>query len=246
MITHTLTHPFNGPLSGTTRVSWYQKGKTNQDFTEARDSEWQWHQLGHMQVCTVLRSVFYRPYALPAAQPTASKHWRHCDQLKIKLRLIDWLHVVQSKSLSCNSFRRQFCLLLKVFRVGRRDGKRAQHEAESETAASAADDEGGVVSIFLWEDLLQRRLKLTFCGWNHSYRGWFALNATSGHTEFISSDIVVSFNRICCDEIAFLIFGSLDENCLYVVVVGRVTGGASGLRKPALIIVYGWSQSIRD
>ena len=39
------THPFNGPLSGTTRVSWYQKGKTNLDFTEARDSEWQWHQL---------------------------------------------------------------------------------------------------------------------------------------------------------------------------------------------------------
>ena len=24
--------PFNGPLSGTTRVSWYQKGKTNLDF----------------------------------------------------------------------------------------------------------------------------------------------------------------------------------------------------------------------
>ena len=40
-------HPFNGPLSGTTRMSRYQKGKTNLDFTEARDSEWQWHQLGH-------------------------------------------------------------------------------------------------------------------------------------------------------------------------------------------------------
>ena len=40
-------NPFNGPLSGTTRVSRYQKGKTNLDFTEARDSEWQWHQLGH-------------------------------------------------------------------------------------------------------------------------------------------------------------------------------------------------------
>ena len=37
--TRTHTHPFNGPLSGTTRVSWYQKGKTNLDFTEARDSE---------------------------------------------------------------------------------------------------------------------------------------------------------------------------------------------------------------
>ena len=77
------THPFNGPLSGTTRVSQYQKGKTNLDFTEARDSEWQWHQLGHMQVCTWLQTdnhastpplSFYRPDALPAAQPTASKH----------------------------------------------------------------------------------------------------------------------------------------------------------------------------
>jgi len=64
-------------------VSWYQKGKTNLDFSEARDSEWQWHQMGHMQVCTSLQtdttpaphySVFYRPDALPAAQPTASKH----------------------------------------------------------------------------------------------------------------------------------------------------------------------------
>jgi len=35
-------------------MSRYQKGKTNPDFTEARDSEWQWHQLGHMQVCTSL------------------------------------------------------------------------------------------------------------------------------------------------------------------------------------------------
>jgi len=66
-------------------VSWYQKGKTNLDFTEARDSEWQWNQLGHMQVSIAPRSrqitmpaphhsVFYRPDALPAAQPTASKH----------------------------------------------------------------------------------------------------------------------------------------------------------------------------
>jgi len=37
-------------------VSRYQKSKTNLDFTEARDSEWQWHQLGHMQVCTSLQT----------------------------------------------------------------------------------------------------------------------------------------------------------------------------------------------
>jgi len=37
-------------------VSRYQKGKTNLYFTEARDSEWHWHQLGHMQVCTSLQT----------------------------------------------------------------------------------------------------------------------------------------------------------------------------------------------
>jgi len=37
-------------------VSWYQKGQTNLDFTEAKDSEWQWHPLGHMQVCTYLQT----------------------------------------------------------------------------------------------------------------------------------------------------------------------------------------------
>ena len=84
-ITHTHTHTrLTALFSGTTRVSRYQKGKTNLDFTEARDSEWQWYQLGHMQVCISLETdnhasttplkVFYRPDALPAAQPTASKH----------------------------------------------------------------------------------------------------------------------------------------------------------------------------
>jgi len=69
----------------TTQVSRYQERKTNLDFTEARDSEWQWHQLGHMQVSTSLHTdnhasspvlSFYRPDALPATQPTVSKHWR--------------------------------------------------------------------------------------------------------------------------------------------------------------------------
>jgi len=36
-------------------VSRYQKSKTSLDFTEARDSEWQWHQVGLMQVCTSLQ-----------------------------------------------------------------------------------------------------------------------------------------------------------------------------------------------
>jgi len=83
--THTHTHTRLTAFFGTTRVSRYQQGKTNLDFTEARDSEWQWHQLGRMQVSTVLQTdnhastlplSFYRPDTLPAAQPTVSKHWR--------------------------------------------------------------------------------------------------------------------------------------------------------------------------
>jgi len=48
---------------------------------------WQWHQLDHMQIiCTSLQTdnhpstlplSFDRPHAFPAAQPTASKHWRY-------------------------------------------------------------------------------------------------------------------------------------------------------------------------
>jgi len=78
--THTHTHPFNGPLPGTTRVSQYQKGKTNLDFTEARDSEWQWHQLGQMQVCTSLQTdnhtstplLSFLQAGCPSCRPTSS------------------------------------------------------------------------------------------------------------------------------------------------------------------------------
>ena len=49
--THTHTH-LTAIFPGLPGVSQYQKGKTNLDFIEARDSEWQWNQLGHMQVCT--------------------------------------------------------------------------------------------------------------------------------------------------------------------------------------------------
>jgi len=63
------THTFNCPLSKTTRVSRYQKGNTNLDLTEAGDSEWQWHQLGHMQVCTLLQSAPHHLVLLQAGCP---------------------------------------------------------------------------------------------------------------------------------------------------------------------------------
>ena len=42
-------------------MSRYQKGKANLDFTEARDSEWQWNQLGRMQAYTSLQTDNQHP-----------------------------------------------------------------------------------------------------------------------------------------------------------------------------------------
>jgi len=72
--THTHTH-----LTAL-KVSRYQKGKINLDFTEARDSEWQWHQLGHMQVCISLQTdnhdsttpLCFLQAGCPSCRPTSS------------------------------------------------------------------------------------------------------------------------------------------------------------------------------
>ena len=57
VVQHTRTHLT--ALFQDYQMSRYQKGKTNLDFTEARHSEWQWHQLGHMQVCTLLQTDYH-------------------------------------------------------------------------------------------------------------------------------------------------------------------------------------------
>jgi len=83
----------------TTWVIRHQKGKPFWILLEQEMMGWQWHQLDHMQIiCTSLQTdytniinahllnkdddnhastlplSFYRPDALPAAQPTVSKH----------------------------------------------------------------------------------------------------------------------------------------------------------------------------
>ena len=105
--THTHTHPFNVPLSGTTWVSRYQKGKTKLDFTEARDSEWQWHHLGRMQVCTLLQtdnhanthhSVFLQA-GCPSCRPTNSIKAMKATSIRNgrEMRRTNQLWSVQSK-----------------------------------------------------------------------------------------------------------------------------------------------------
>ena len=85
----------DGPFSGTTRVSQYQKGKTNLDFTEATDSEW--HQLGHMQVCTSLYTdnhtstpplSFFTgrmPFLLPNQQRQSTEGIKYTWDIQLKI-----------------------------------------------------------------------------------------------------------------------------------------------------------------
>ena len=83
------SHTFNGSLSGTTRVSRYQKGKPiwillKQETVSGSGISWAMCKSAprSRQITmpaphhSVHHSVFYRPHALPAAQLRASKHWR--------------------------------------------------------------------------------------------------------------------------------------------------------------------------
>jgi len=86
-----LLHLFNSLFSRTTWVSRHQKGKQLWILLLQEMMGWQWHQLNHMQIiCTSLKTdnhastsslSFYRLVALPATQPTASKHWRQFVKL---------------------------------------------------------------------------------------------------------------------------------------------------------------------
>jgi len=93
--TRTHTHPFNGPFSGTTRLGRYQKGQTSLDFNEARDSEWQWHQMAiyksaprSRQITTPAphHSVFYigRMPFLPPNQQRQSSEGTNVEQCGFK------------------------------------------------------------------------------------------------------------------------------------------------------------------
>jgi len=87
-MTHTHTR-LTALFPGLPGVGRYQKGKTNLGFTEARDSQWQWHQLGHMQVCTSLQTdnhastlpLSFLQAGCPSCRPTNS-----VKALKAKLK----------------------------------------------------------------------------------------------------------------------------------------------------------------
>ena len=115
-------------VNRTTWVSQYQKGTTNLDFTEARDSECQWHPLGHMQVCTLLQTdnhastpppSFFtgRMPFLPPNQ--VSKHWRH-----IKTNTTSFhIKMFQTKGHGVNPGRHYFCRPMQTLNTMCSNGK---------------------------------------------------------------------------------------------------------------------------
>jgi len=116
--THTTVY---GPLglcpglsewAGTRKV---KPGRSNQSgFTGARDSEWQWHQLGHTQISLPRpieittpaphHSVFYRPDDLPSSQPTASKHCKQQNKQGLNSRALNCQFNAIPIASSCHSY----------------------------------------------------------------------------------------------------------------------------------------------
>jgi len=95
---HTHTHPFNGPFPGLPRWAGTRKVKPiwillKQETVSSSGSGISWAlcksapRSRHITTPVPHHSVFYRPDALRATQPTASKHWRH----KIFLWSMRWL-----------------------------------------------------------------------------------------------------------------------------------------------------------
>ena len=140
MINITHTHPFNSPLSGTTKVSRYQKGKTNLDFIEARDDEWQWHQLDHMQVCTSLQTdnhastpplTFFTGRMLflsPNQQRQNTEGTRGSRVMEFK---VDWLQLLRNfHHLLAVKLNFRFQNVLELARTYLRAGTRYYHHAK--------------------------------------------------------------------------------------------------------------------
>jgi len=94
-------------------VSRYQKGKTSLDFTGARDSEWQWHQLGYMQVCTALQTdshastspLSFLQAGCPSCHPTNSVKALKGLSTANNIQWLTPLHAMVNKIIHTNKYR---------------------------------------------------------------------------------------------------------------------------------------------
>jgi len=118
-------------------VIWNQKGKTNLNFTEAGDSEWQWHQLGHMQVCTSLQTdnhastppLSFLKAGFPSCHPTNS------------------VRSLKSKALKQETFFKNL-LLLFLSKFERGKNRTAYNATQKYTGANTALSSSHVFDVF--------------------------------------------------------------------------------------------------
>ena len=108
-------HLFNVLFSWTTQVRWQQKGKSFWILVNQKRMRWQWHPLNHMQITyTSIQTDnhvstsslnFYKSAALPATQPTVSKHQRQCSKLasRTKTQYTTIYRVQHYKTIICKN-----------------------------------------------------------------------------------------------------------------------------------------------
>jgi len=81
-------------------VSRYQKNRTSLDFTEKRDSkwQWQWHQLGHMQVCISFQTDNHASTPSPSFLQAGCPSCRPTNSVKaLKAQaLFSYLHMLKT------------------------------------------------------------------------------------------------------------------------------------------------------
>jgi len=111
--THPFTHSHLTALfPGLPGWAGTRKAKTNLDFTEARDCEWQWHQPGRMQICTLIQTdnhastspLSFLQAGCPSCRPTNSVKalkatWKEakCTENVVSL---DWLQVAPDRHIT--------------------------------------------------------------------------------------------------------------------------------------------------
>ena len=98
--THTHTHTRLTALSpGLPRWASTRKAKPNLDPTEARDSELQWYQLGHMQICTSLQTDNHA-----STPPLNIKHIKHQHIIKYSTAShVTQILIISSNCPTCNN-----------------------------------------------------------------------------------------------------------------------------------------------
>jgi len=113
MHTHTHTHPFNSPFPGLPRWASTRKVKPIWILLKQEtlnDSGISWTicksapRARQITPPAPHHSVFYRPDALPAAQPTESKHWRDLATIIITITTTTMFMVLSSRPKSMREF----------------------------------------------------------------------------------------------------------------------------------------------